>query len=180
MADGSKKLNAGCGSDIRIGWLNLDKVKLPGVQIVHDLSHIPLPFHAEEFDEILCKNVLEHIDYYIPVLGEFHRILKPGGRLTIEVPHFTSKDAFNDPTHMRTFGVNTFRYFVAHHLRSYCFDFHFSRISRVHISFDKRPGYFYNYALEPLVNVGSRTQDFYEGSPLRVFPATNMTVVLVK
>jgi len=48
-----KRLNAGCGLDALGGWTNLDKVKLPGVDIVHDLSNIPLPFRAEEFDEIL-------------------------------------------------------------------------------------------------------------------------------
>lgn len=123
--------------------------------------------------------MLEHIDY-VPVLGEFHRVLKPGGSLTIEVPHFTSKDAYNDPTHTRLFGVNTFRYFVAEHPRCYYFDFHFSRIAMVHISFDKRPGYFYNYALEPIVNAGARTRNFYEGSPLRVFPAANIVTILIK
>ena len=106
------KLNVGCGKDIREGWVNLDSVKLPGVDVCHDINLLPLPFADAEFDEILCKDVLEHVEY-IPTLGEFHRILKSGGRLTIRVPHFTSKDAFSDPTHRKFFTSHTFRYFTS-------------------------------------------------------------------
>ena len=76
----SKKLNLGCGTDIRTGWINLDKFGLPGVDVCHDIQELPLPFDDASFDEILCKDILEHVEY-IPLLGDLHRILKHGGIL---------------------------------------------------------------------------------------------------
>lgn len=174
-----KRLNLGCGRDIREGWINLDCASLPGVDVVHDLTRLPLPFADNEFDEICCKDILEHLDY-IPVLRDIHRILKPGGKLLIRVPHFTSKDAYGDPTHCRFFTIHTFRYFTLDHSRDYYFDFHFEKIARIHLCFDKRPAYFYNYLLEPLVNLSITLQNVYEGSVLRVFPATNIEITLTK
>jgi SAM-dependent methyltransferase len=173
------RVNLGCGKDIRTGWINVDKADLRGVDVCHDLTYIPLPFPSNSCAEVLCKDVLEHLEY-LPVLRDIHRILEPGGRVTIQVPHFTSKDAYADPTHRGFFTTNTFRYFITGHFRSYYFDFSFSRILQIHIHFDRRPGYFYNYFLELLVNSATAAQNFYEGSPLRIFPATNITVVLQK
>jgi SAM-dependent methyltransferase len=170
------KLNLGCGKDIREDWINLDVVNLPGVDIVHDINQTPLPFD----DNILCSSVLEHVDY-IPLLRDLCRILKPGGKLMVIVPHFTSKYAFADPTHVRFFATETLKFFTASHPNAYYFDFHFSKIESTHICFNcERIGYFYNRLLEPIVNFNSRIQDFYEGSFLRFFPATNLKVILIK
>jgi len=38
------------------------------------------------FDSILCTEVLEHIPYPNETLQEFHRLLKPGGRLILTAP----------------------------------------------------------------------------------------------
>lgn len=172
------RLNIGCGKDIREGWVNLDRAGLPGVDVVHDVQVLPLPFGDRTFDEILCKDILEHVDY-IPLLKDIHRILKANGKLAIRVPHFTSKDAYGDPTHRNLFTVHTFRYFTEEHLRSYYFDFAFAKLT-ARIQFDRRPMYFYNYFLEPFVNLNERTQNYYEGSPLRLFPATNIEIQLEK
>lgn len=175
-----RRLNLGCGNDIREGWVNLDRVKLPGVDVEHDITNLPLPFENESFDEVLCANILEHIDDFVPLLRDIHRILKPKGKLTITVPHFTSKDAYGDPTHRRGFSVHTFSYFCRTHPRNYYFDFAFSHIEKIFLHFQKRPLYFYNYLLEPLVNLSIGTLSLFEGSPLRMFPATNLEVVMVK
>jgi SAM-dependent methyltransferase len=175
----ASKLNIGCGTDIRQGWVNLDSVALAGVDVCHDITNVPLPFPDETFEVILCKDVLEHVEY-IPVLKDLYRILQPGGRIHIQVPHFTSKDACGDPTHRNFFTVQTFKYFTRQHMRHYYFDFAFSRIERIWLSFDKRPGYFWNYLLEPMVNMHIRLLNFYEGSPLRLFPAMNIGITLVK
>lgn len=38
------------------------------------------------FDAILCSEVLEHIPYPFETLKEFHRLLKPGGKLILTFP----------------------------------------------------------------------------------------------
>lgn len=45
-----------------------------------------LPFEEGSFDAILCTQVLEHLEWPRESVKEFHRILKPGGRLFLTVP----------------------------------------------------------------------------------------------
>lgn len=47
-----------------------------------------LPFPDGSFDKVICAEVLEHIHDYESVLGEIHRVLKPGGTLAVSVPRF--------------------------------------------------------------------------------------------
>jgi ubiquinone/menaquinone biosynthesis C-methylase UbiE len=173
-----KKLNLGCGTDIKKGYVNLDKVKLKGVDVVHDIEKKPLPFKDNEFDEILANNIIEHIDY-VPAMKELHRVLKKGGILKICVPHFNSRLASGDPTHKNYFSTETFMFFVKGHVRNYYFDFSFSEI-KIKIKFPKSVFYFYNYLIEPLVNSSKRTQMYYESSPLRIFPSAYLDIELIK
>ena len=39
-----EKLNLGCGNDIRADYLNLDLSAIEGIDVVHDLNMLPLPF----------------------------------------------------------------------------------------------------------------------------------------
>ena len=177
-----KRLNLGCGWDIKQGWVNLDRHALPGVDVVHDIENLPLPFADDEFDYIYCKDVLEHCDY-IPILRDLHRILKTGGLIFIKVPHFTARNNFVDPTHRRAFSYRTFRFFVKNNQwgRDYYFDFHFSAIRRTRIVFQKVPFLPFNYLLEPLVNGAECLKDFYEITGFsRLFPAYDLEVELVK
>jgi SAM-dependent methyltransferase len=168
-------LNIGCGTDIRLDCINLDRSPLPGVDVLHDLTHLPFPFPDARFDRIICQDVLEHLEI-VPTMREFHRILSPGGVLEIRVPHFTSFNTYGDPTHLRGFSIGTFDFFCLGSARSYYFDFAFSKLEKRWISFAKGPPYAFNYAIEPLVNLSRKTQRFYESSPLRIFPAVNVHV----
>lgn len=179
---GLKRLNLGCGRNIKQGWVNLDSADLPGVDIVHDIEKLPLPFDDEEFDEIRCDNVLEHVEY-IPILKDLYRVLKPGGRLTIRVPHFSSHTSFGDPTHKKFFSSITFEFFVRNSRfeKDYYFDFHFSGITYRKIKFLKKGLFWGNRLIEPLINSSSKIQYFYESSFLcRLFPANDIVVELVK
>ncbi len=178
------KLNVGCGRNIKKDWVNLDIANLPGVDVVHDIEKLPLPFDDEQFEEIRCDNVLEHVDY-IPVLQDLHRILSAGGHLKIRVPHFTSRNNYVDPTHKRLFSFETFDFFVerscAGKEKPYYFDFHFSKITKRKIKFLKKGLFWGNRLIEPIVNCSSRIQYFYESTLLcRLFPANDVLVELVK
>tara|TARA_R110000868_G_scaffold408293_7_gene691059 strand:+ start:7709 stop:8254 length:546 start_codon:yes stop_codon:yes gene_type:complete len=175
------KLNLGCGSDIRKEWINLDIAKLDGVDIVHDINNLPLPFEGEHFDHILAQDILEHLEY-ISLLKDLYRILKPNGTIEIRVPHFTSRYNFNDPTHRKMFSSKTLDFFVtgASYGRDYYFDFHFSENLSTKIHFEKGI-YLWNYLLEPIVNISKQTRTVYEATFLsRLFPAGMMTIKLRK
>lgn len=178
---GKRRLNVGCGTDIREGYVNLDIAPLPGVDMVHDMHKLPLPFQSEEFDEILCKDVLEHLEY-IDVLRELHRILRVGGVLIVRVPHFTSRDNFADPTHRHRFSIKTFDFFVKDSAfgRGYYFDFAFARVSSIHLDFRKGL-LIHNYLAEALFNCHPQISNVYEMTGLcYLFPASDMRVEIIK
>lgn len=105
------KLNLGAGNDIREGYINHDIVQLQKIDVVHDLNVYPWPFDTCSCDEIIMKDVLEHLDNFVKALEELHRVLKPGGKVYISVPYWNSANAYIDPTHKRGFHEHTFRFF---------------------------------------------------------------------
>jgi len=97
------KLNLGCGTDIRPGYINVDVALLSGIDVVVDLSASPWPFRESVFDEIQMINVLEHLPGTIGAMEELHRISKPGGRIVIGVPYWNCWQSVADPTHKQRF-----------------------------------------------------------------------------
>jgi len=176
-----KKLNLGCGRDIKKGWINLDIANLEGVDVVHDLNNLPLPFDDEEFDYIVCYDIFEHIFDYIPLLKELHRIVKKDSIIEIKVPHYTYSRAYADPTHVRYFSMELFDFFIQGASRSYYFDFSFSKIESIHLSFLESRVLFYNSWIEAFINKSKRHYLFYEKSFLSgLVPAENILVKLKK
>ncbi len=106
-----KRLNLGCGKDIRKGYFNVDSVKLQGVDKVFNLDNYPWPFKDNSFDEIYCDNVLEHLSSIIRPVEEIWRISKKGSKTVIKVPIYPSIWAFTDPTHKSVYTYLTFNYF---------------------------------------------------------------------
>jgi len=106
-----RKLNMGCGTDSRPGYVNVDSVGLPGVDVVCDFSHVPWPFRDNAFDEVIAIHVLEHLPNTLRTMEEMHRITSPGARVVIEVPHYKHVNAYRDPTHVRFFAETSFDYF---------------------------------------------------------------------
>jgi len=111
----TNKLNLGCGNDIKKDYINLDCIKLNGVDIMHDITKIPYPFKDNNFDEIYCSHVLEHFLDLIPIMEELYRISKNKAKIKILVPYFSSTNFSGDPTHKRGFNLNTFNYFNNHY-----------------------------------------------------------------
>lgn len=106
-----KILDLGCGPRKRAGAVGLDCVSLPGVDVVHDLERFPYPFDEDSFDVVYAMSVLEHLNNFLGAMEEIHRILKPGGRLVFETPHFSGLNSWTDPTHRQHFAVRSFAFF---------------------------------------------------------------------
>jgi len=83
------KGNFGCGQFPIPGYVNVDIDPRAKADIFHDLSRPPYPFEAETFSLVEMHHVLEHLPNPIPVMGELNRLLRPGGRLILSVPHFS-------------------------------------------------------------------------------------------
>ncbi|MGH2354789.1 MAG: class I SAM-dependent methyltransferase [Chloroflexota bacterium] len=106
-------VDLGCGRRPVAGAFGVDRVPLPGVDVVARLDGPHLPFTTGGLDGAFALNVLEHLDDLRAAMAEIHRVLRPGGRCTIEVPYFASVSAAADPTHRRWFTYTTFEHFAA-------------------------------------------------------------------
>lgn len=75
-----------------------------GVDIVGDAHD--LPFKDEEFEQILCTEVLEHLHTPEKAIGEMYRVLKNGGRLILTTRFlFPIHDAPNDCFRYTEYGL---------------------------------------------------------------------------
>lgn len=82
-------LDVGCGPFVnQTVFVNLDYEWRPGVQVCWDIVKQSYPFPENRFRGIYTEHCLEHIglDDLKKNLAEFHRLLKPGGRVRIVVP----------------------------------------------------------------------------------------------
>ncbi len=103
---GKRVLDAGCGPGAHATWLlahGASVVCLDGngrmverarqrlgekVQVLQANLEEPLDFlEADSFDIVLCALVMEYIRDWVPVLAEFHRLLRHGGWLVYSISH---------------------------------------------------------------------------------------------
>lgn len=105
-------LNLGSGTQPLDGFVNVDLVPLPEVDVVHDLDETPWPWKDGEASQILAQDVFEHVAQPIRFMTEAHRVLGAGGILTLKSPHWRHRDAFTDPTHRRFCTEHTWDYWI--------------------------------------------------------------------
>ena len=89
------------GIDIEARAIASAKQRLPDAQLSAGPA-TALPHPPDHFDAVTCLDVLEHVPEgeRPAVLAEIHRVLKPGGRLIIQVPH-AGPSRFLDPQNFR-------------------------------------------------------------------------------
>jgi SAM-dependent methyltransferase len=109
------KLNLGAGAEKKEGYLNVDWTSLTNPDVQLDLNVFPYPFADNSFELVEAFHVLEHLDRPFAVMKEIRRILKPGGRLHIKVPHFSR--GFTHSEHAHGFDVTFPHYFNKRFLR---------------------------------------------------------------
>ncbi len=104
-------IDLGCGLRKKPGAIGLDIAKIPGVDVIADVTR-PLPLRDNSVDEIHASHIVEHVDDLMAFMGEIWRVCKPGALVYLRFPHGTSKYVtWKDPTHKRGVLLATFEYF---------------------------------------------------------------------
>ncbi len=85
-SDGAARLHIGSGDKRLDGWVNIDLLPLPGVDVVADVTQ-GLDF--EDCEVVFAEHFLEHlaVDDALSFLLECHRVLAPGGWLRLSTPN---------------------------------------------------------------------------------------------
>ena len=83
-----------------------------------------IPHADSSFDSVSAFDFLEHVPRVLPtadgrgtrfpfveLMGEVHRVLRPGGRFYAVTPGYPRPEAFHDPTHVNPITTGTADYF---------------------------------------------------------------------
>ena len=105
-----KYLNIG-SSEVRVeGCINvdIDHKTVKDIDVAGDI--LALPFKNEIFDGVIAHQIFEHLNkvHHFPAIKECYRVLKMGGKLSVEVPDFpvVLKNYLENHLGMRQFWEN--------------------------------------------------------------------------
>lgn len=108
-------LDVGCGIRKFPGSIGVDRNASTSADLICDLDRFPYPFADRSFDQLRAIHVVEHLTDVIRTMEEFHRLVRTGGRVRIETPHYTDFSSWCDPTHRQHLNSFSFRYFGDDH-----------------------------------------------------------------
>ena len=149
----------------------MDRTALTKPDVVHDLNIRPWPFADNYFQQVFAFDVIEHLDDVVGAMEEVHRVCRDGATVEITVPHFSSANAFTDPTHRHFFSRFSFDYFDGSHQFGFYSASHF-RVLRSNVIFTSG---LVNRAVARLANRYPRA---YEARWAWIFPAWFISVEL--
>lgn len=100
MNDGLK-IDFGCGPNKKEGFIGVDNIAFPNVDIVLDAAKGNWPWPDNSVEEAHASHFMEHLtaDERIVFLNELYRVMKVDGKFTMITPHWNSCRAYGDPTH---------------------------------------------------------------------------------
>ena len=88
------RINLGCGYDLKQGYLNVDVIKTTSETVVQDLDK-PWKFAKDNtVDELYVSDVIEHLNDLNHFFAEVERVLKVGGIIKINYPHYKNPSAY--------------------------------------------------------------------------------------
>jgi len=176
-------IELGCGPNKRAGHIGIDRIDLPGVDIIANVDE-GLGFLPDAcVDTVYSESFFEHVNDLEKLVSEVVRVLKPSGSNWLFVPHFSNPYYYSDYTHKSFFGLYTLRYFCAdeHQLRRKVPNFYSGTririVSQRLIFFSNFKGIrFLKKVFQKLVNLNTWTQEFYEENLCYLIPCYGMEI----
>lgn len=173
------KLDLGCGSSKQTDFTGVDCLKLPGVDIVHNLNEFPYPFADSTVSEVRLDQVLEHLFEPLQVMEEVYRICCNGAYVMVGVPYFRSYYAVIDPTHRNFFSSQWFNYFDPHHPFYQKYQYTSAQFRVERIEFDRefkaaRLGFLHRI----LIRIAETKTGLYEDRLAHLLPLSSLTYYL--
>lgn len=93
-SSGRLKIDIGCGTRKREGFIGVDITSAPGVDYVLDITKDPLPFEDNSVSHVFSSHCFEHIENPKFVLREITRVCMDRAVVEIWLPYLKSNDAF--------------------------------------------------------------------------------------
>lgn len=95
------RLDLGCGPRKQEGFIGVDAIAFPGVDVNIDLRKTPWPWKGDSVSEVHASHFLEHLTgaERVPFFNELYRVLKVGAQARIICPNWSHERAYGDPTH---------------------------------------------------------------------------------
>jgi len=116
---GRRKITGAVGIDRRVHDNYPEDVQR---DIDHDLTVFPWPVESNSFDFVNFQHCIEHLPDIPKTMEEINRVVRPGGKVFIETPHFSWFEAFRHYEHQHQFALGSFDYFLKEN-RHYKTDF---------------------------------------------------------
>ena len=107
------RLDVGCGINKQRGYIGMDIVRHPKVDIVHDVQKFPWPIDTNSCFQVLMSHLWEHIEpkFRFRLMDELWRIIRPEGQLLISAPYAGSWGDSAHPAHYKCPNEATFTFF---------------------------------------------------------------------
>lgn len=141
-----RRLNLGCGFDLREGYLNIDFQDFHSPDLVADVRELTM-LPSDSFDEIIAIDVLEHLPRSdtARALSEWARLLRAGGTLELQMPDVTACGRFliehdDEPSHTQLMGQ-------LFGTQGYTGDFHLAGFTDVTVAYALRNAGFHRTVL---------------------------------
>lgn len=107
------KLNLGSGYRYLAGYVNIDNREECNPDLVLDIAK-GFPYDDNTVDKVRAFDFLEHVETgkTIDIVEEIYRVLKPGSIFQHYTPSTDGRGAFQDPTHLSFWNINSWIYYT--------------------------------------------------------------------
>lgn len=88
--DNLVQVDLGCSKNKTEGLIGIDLDPNSAADIIADLEKNAIPLRENSVDRVVSKHFFEHLEDPIRLLKDIYRVVKDGGEIFIEVPHYSS------------------------------------------------------------------------------------------